>query len=115
MRKNQRHKPKKGYNTHHILHYRRWWSDGHRQLLRRAFVYELPIDAHEELHKVVGPVPPLDDYDAKWLWLKYCDAAEHNMSLDDALDWLQVNAPNSDFAIAIMAQRGFLRNKLGSE
>lgn len=76
-------------------------------------MYELPVDVHEKLHGVVGPVPPLDEDDAKWLWGLYNQEGSPEMSLFEALDWLMINAPNSEFAIAIMSQYGFLRNHLG--
>ena len=112
-RKKQRktkHDP--GHNSHHLLHYRRWWDKGCKQLLRRAFVYNLPVDVHEKLHAIVEPVPPLDEDDAHWLWVKY---REHGgrMDLFEALDWLQLNAPNSEFAIAIMKQSEFLHQHMG--
>ena len=112
-RKKQRKAKSSGCNSHHILHYRRWWDKGYKQKLRRVFVYELPVDVHEKLHGVVGPVPPLDEDDAKWLWCLYNQEGSPEMSLFEALDWLLAHAPNSEFAIAIMAQYGFLRNHLG--
>jgi hypothetical protein len=35
------------------------------------------------------------------------------MDIFEALDWLQQHAPNAEFAIAIMAQAGFLQNNMG--
>lgn len=110
-RRKQHKRPKVGHNTHHILHYRRWWSKGYRQLLRKSFVYELPIPVHEALHNTVGPVPPLGEDEAKQLWIMYCEV-KHEMDLFEALAWLQLHAPNSEFAIAIMAQYGFLLNNM---
>lgn len=107
----QRRSRRSGYNTHHILHYRRWWDKGFKQQLRRAFIYELPVDVHEKLHGAVGPVPPLDEDDARWLWGEF-KRVDHEMELFEALAWLQMHAPTSDFAIAIMAQYGFLSNHL---
>lgn len=101
-----------GYDRHHILHYRRYWGKGYKQLLRKEFVYSLPIPVHQELHATVGPVPPLDEDEARWLWIQF-KAVDHEMSLFEALEWLQLYAPNSEFAIAIMAQAGFLHNHLG--
>lgn len=112
-RKQKKAKRKEGFTSHHILHYRRWWDTGYRQLLRRAFVYDLPAEVHQLLHATVGAVPPLDDGDAKWLWTRYCENGRHFDDIFDALEWLRLNAPNSDFAIAIMTQHGFLQNKLG--
>ena len=110
-RKKQKIKTPTGHDSHHILHYRRLWDTGHRLLLRRAFVYDLPVSIHKELHAAVGPVPPLDDMDAKWLWCRYIQE-RRSMGLFEALEWLRINAPNSEFAIAIMTQEKFLSEKL---
>ena len=112
-RKKQRakHRPQFGHDSHHLLFCRRLWDVGYKQMLRRAFIYELPLEVHQALHQAVRPVPPLDEEDAKWLWHQY--VAEHrNMELFEALDWLRLHAPNSEFAIAIIEQQGFLQNNL---
>lgn len=112
-RKKQRDKRRaqEGHSDHHVLFTRRLWSDGCKRKLRRAFVYELPLEVHQALHQAVRPVPPLDEEDAKWLWHQY--VAEHrNMELMEALEWLRLHAPNSEFAIAIIEQQGFLQNNL---
>ena len=101
-----------GWDAHHILHYRRLWDKGFKQLLRRSFVYRIPIEVHQELHATVGPVPPLSEEEARWLWAEF-KAVDHDMSLFEALEWLQLHAPNSEFAMAMMAQSGFLQNHLG--
>lgn len=110
-RKKQRKRPNEGCNSHHLLFYRKNWSIGYKQLLRRSFVYELPEDIHSELHATLGSVPPLDEEDAKWLWMAYCQE-RRTFDLIEALEWLQLHAPNSEFAIAIMAQLNYLRNKM---
>lgn len=99
-------------NTHHILHYRRWWDKGFKQLLRRSFVFELPVNVHAKLHNEVGPVPPLDEEDARWLWIQYRLNGRKCFELFEALEWLRLNAPNSEFALAIIQQERFLRDKL---
>lgn len=112
-RKKQRdkHRAQAGHNSHHCLWPRRMWDTGYKQMLRRAFVYELPIEVHNALHATTRPVPPLDEEVAKWLWHQY--VAEHrNMELMEALEWLRLHAPNSEFAIAIIEQQGFLQNNL---
>lgn len=114
-RKKQKKRSRKclsGHDSHHILHYRRNWSKGFKQQLRRSFIYDLPITVHQELHAIVPPVPPLDEEEARWLWTQF-KAVDHDMSLFEALEWLQLHAPNAEFAMAIMAQYGFLRNKMG--
>lgn len=101
-----------GHDKHHILFYRSEWNKGYALLLRRAFVYDIPVAVHQELHSTVGKVPVLDNDEAKALWEQY-KLLDHELDLFEALRWLQLNAPTSEFAIAIMAQRGFLTNKMG--
>lgn len=100
-----------GYDRHHILFYRKEWDKGYKAKLRKCFVYEIPVAVHQELHQVVDAVPALDEYDARELWIRF--QCEGEMSLFEALAWLMRNSPGAEFSIAIMAQYGFLRNKLG--
>lgn len=109
-RKRKRYRPN-GCDKHHLLFYRSEWNKGYNLLLRRAFIYEIPITVHQALHSSVGKVPPLDEQEGKMLWELY-KQLDHELSLFEALDWLQLNAPNAEFAMAIMAQRGFLKNNL---
>ena len=110
-RKKKKHRAQSGWDKHHILHYRRNWDRGCKLLLRRAFIYEIPIEVHQRLHATVGPVPPLDEFEARQLWQEFREV-DHEMNLFEALDWLRLHAPTSEFAIAIMAQQGFLQNNL---
>lgn len=110
-RRRKRYRPQ-GCDKHHLLFYRSEWSKGYNLLLRRAFIYEIPITVHQALHSSVGKVPPLDEQEGKMLWEQY-KLLDHELDLFEALRWLQLNAPTSEFAIAIMAQRGFLTNKMG--
>lgn len=110
-RKKAKHRPSHGYDRHHLLWTRATYNKGFKLLLRRAFVYELPMDVHQRLHAAVNPIPPLDEDDAKRLWGMFKEV-DHEMELFEALEWLRTNAPTSEFAIAIMAQQGFLHNYL---
>lgn len=101
-----------GWDAHHLLWTRRTWDRGYKLLLRRSFVYQIPIAVHQELHSVIEPIPPLSEEEARWLWTEF-KAVDHEMGLFEALEWLQLHAPNSEFAMAMMAQSGFLQNHLG--
>lgn len=107
----RKQKIQKGYDRHHILFYRKEWDSGYRAKLRRCFVYEIPVEVHQELHRVVSAVPALSEPDAKELWILF--QRESEMSLFEALRWLMLNSPDAGFSIAIMAQFGFLQNKIG--
>ena len=106
-----KNKPSHGHDRHHILWPRTRFNKGFNQLLRRYFVYELPMNVHQQLHATVRPVPVLDEEDARRMWeeLKEID---HDMELMEALVWLRNHAPDSEFAIAMIEQQGFLQNNL---
>lgn len=111
-RKKAKHRVDSGYSSHHILFFRSNWNKGVRQLLRREFVYEIPNEIHQQLHATVGNVPPLDDDEARFLWQRYKEL-DRTLDIYEAYEWLMQNSPNSGFAMAIMAQYGFLRNFMG--
>lgn len=111
-KKKVRRRTPSGWDSHHLLWTRRTWDRGYKLLLRRSFIYEIPIVVHQELHANVEPMPPLDETEAKMLWDLY-KQTDQDMSLFQALAWLQLHAPNAEFAMAIMAQYGFLSNHLG--
>lgn len=110
-KKKAKHRHQSGYNRHHLIWPRAEHNKGCSLLLRRAFVYELPIEVHNQLHATAQPVPPLNADEARQLWQEFREV-DHEMNLFEALDWLRLHAPTSEFAIAIMAQQGFLQNNL---
>lgn len=66
---------------------------------------------HQELHETLEPVPVISDLDARFLWIEYCQVM-HRMSLFEALEWLQLHAPDDEFREAIFNQSEFLRTHL---
>ena len=100
-----------GTDSHHLLWTRHTWERNCRLLLRRSFVYEIPIPTHRLLHKEVEPIQPLSDMEARELWIRL-KAVNHNMGIFEALEWLIANAPNDDFAEAMLAQQQFLLDNL---
>lgn len=111
-KKRKTKKPNSGYDSHHILFYRREWDRGFNLLLRRSFIYQIPIEVHHQLHATVGKVPPLEENEARLLWQQF-KQLDHPLDMFEALEWLMANSPNAEFSIAIMAQYGFLRNFMG--
>lgn len=111
-RKKIKRKRVSGNNLHHVLYYRRNWDRGFKALLRKSFIYSIPISVHDELHKECGPVPPIEEYEAKVLWEQF-KLVNHDMRLFEGLGWLVDHAPNEDFKEAILAQKNFLRSNLG--
>lgn len=111
-RKKRRTHKADSYSSHHILFARTEWNKGFKQMLRREFVYQIPDEVHRQLHQTVGRVPPLDEDEARFLWQRYKELG-HDLNIFEAFEWLMKNSPNSSFAMAIMAQYGFLRNFMG--
>ena len=110
-RKKQRRRTKAapGYDKHHLLYYRRNWDIGYKQLLRRAFVYELPVEVHKKIHILATGIPPLSEQEAQELWIEYNNNTKREMGLYEALDWLVANSPNDDFRNAIMTEYAVIR------
>lgn len=97
------------YDSHHLLWTRRTWNKGYAHGLRKLFVYQVPVPMHQKLHEVVSPIPVLSESEAKALFIEYHKLGQR-LELEEALKWLVANAPNPDFAIAMMAQLGFVQN-----
>lgn len=106
------HSAETGYDSHHILFYRREWDGNFKQLLRRAFVYQIPIGVHQQLHATVQKVPPLKENEARFLWNRLKQES-HRLDIFEALEWLMRNSPNAEFYEAIRAQHDFLRDTIG--
>ena len=97
------------YSAHHLLFYRKRFNKGYAHRLRKAFVYEIPDDMHTALHKIVGPAPAISEEEAMRMYVEY-KRLDQDLDLYEALNWLILNAPSAEFAMAIMAQLGFIRN-----
>ena len=110
-RRKKKPKPSHGHDLHHLLFTRKNWDKGYKLLLRRAFVYELPLGVHQKLHATVRPVPPIEEDEAKRIWEDF-KQVDYEMNIFEALEWLRLHSPNSAFAIAMIEQQGFLQNNL---
>ena len=97
------------YDSHHLLWTRKNWNKGYAHRLRKIFVYQLPMPLHQKLHEAVEPIPVLDEQEARMLYVEY-KRLDHELDLEEALQWLILHAPNSEFAMAMMAQLGFIQN-----
>lgn len=110
-RKSKHGSTRYGYDKHHLLFYRSEWNKGCRMLLRRAFVYEIPVVVHRELHRVVKPVPPLMEWEARKLWHDLKDFG-YEMNIFEAYRWLIEFSPNDEFRNAITEQFEFIKEHL---
>lgn len=99
-------------DRHHVLFFRRDWSEEIQAELRRYFLFSMPIWLHRELHDNCENVPVLNDKEAFDLWLAL-QGIEHDMTLRQAYKWLIRNAPNEDFRRAIQQQYEFIRQRKG--
>ena len=97
------------YSAPHLLFYRKRFNKGYAHRLRKAFVYEIPDDMHTALHKIVGPAPEISEDEAMRMNVEY-KRLDQDLDIYEALNWLILNAPTAEFAMAIMAQLGFIRN-----
>lgn len=69
LRKAQR---SKHTNKHHLIFQRCHFNNGYGFLLRQAFVYELDIDIHNELHKhILHDIPKPPEWQLKRAWEAY--------------------------------------------
>ena len=110
-KKKARHRAPSGWDSHHIIFTRRDHDRGYKLLLRRSFIYEIPIAVHQELHANVEPVPPLSEDEARALWVEL-QRVDYEMELFEALEWLVAHAPNSAFKQSIAEQQRFLLDNL---
>lgn len=115
LRKKQRNKH---YNRHHqhLIFQRKHWSDGYAYLLRQAFVYELDIDIHNELHKhILHDIPRPSENELKHAWEVY----QTNKWLIDqydimqACEWLMAVCEDPAWRACMKRQLIFLKSNLG--
>ena len=103
-------------NRHHLIFQRTHYRDGYAKLLREAFVYELDIDLHNELHNyVLHDVPRPSNAEIKAAWLKY--QAERDIiakyDIIDACKWLMLSCYDPAWRACMQRQLIFLRSNLG--
>ena len=103
-------------NRHHLIFQRKHYCDGYAKLLREAFVYELDVDLHNELHNyVLHDVPRPSNVEIKAAWLKY--QAERDIiatySIIDACEWLMRACADPAWRACMQRQLIFLKSHLG--
>lgn len=96
-------------DRHHLLYYRRDWETGYKGMLRRAFVYRIPKEAHKQLHTLAPGIPPLNEVEAKELWARYKALEGSRMGLYEAFEWLADNTTNDEFKSAITTEYAVIR------
>lgn len=59
-------------NMHHLLFQRKHFADGYGFLLRQAFVFEMDVEAHNELHRhILHDVPKPPEIQLRKAWEAY--------------------------------------------
>lgn len=103
-------------NRHHLIFQRKHYRDGYAKLLREAFVYELDIDLHNELHNtILHDVPRPSGAEIKAAWLKYERERDIIAKYDiiDACEWLMQACDDPAWRACMQRQLIFLRSRLG--
>ena len=103
-------------NKHHLIFQRKHFGDGYGWLLRNAFVYELDIDIHNELHKhILHDIPKPPENELKTAW----EAYQANKWLIDqydimqATEWLMWACSDPAWRACMKRQLIYLKSNLG--
>lgn len=103
-------------NRHHLIFQRCHYAKGYAKALRQAFVYDLDVEIHEELHaRVLHDVPRPPDADIKAMYLEYEKHREvfQRASIIDACEWLMTSSQDPAWRGCMKRQLEYLRFKLG--
>ena len=103
-------------NKHHLIFQRKHFGDGYGYLLRNAFVYEMNIELHNELHKhILHDIPRPSEEQLKQAWEVY----QANKWLIDqydiiqACEWLMWVCEDNAWRACMKRQLIFLKSNLG--
>ena len=103
-------------NRHHLIFQRAHFSDGYGYLLRQAFVYELDVDIHNELHrKMLHDIPRPSEAQLKRAWEAYQKNKWLIQYYDiiQACEWLMYACEDSAWRACMQRQLIFLKANLG--
>lgn len=102
-------------DRHHICWVHAKWSKGYAKLICNAFVRSIPIVYHRELHQLIKEVPLPDEKLLKQAWLEYQKNAEaiDSMEVCQAIAWLYVHIPDTEFRKAMQYQLDFFATRMG--
>jgi len=103
-------------NHHHLLYPRRNWNYGYAYLVRHAFIREIPVNIHNELHRYVVkevPVPPESIMRVAWEKYQVNKFEIDRYDICRALAWLYVNVNDVTFRKEIQKQIDFFTESLG--
>jgi hypothetical protein len=112
LRKAQRAKHQ---NKHHLLFQRKHWGDGYALLLRQAFVRDLDIDVHNDLHRdILHDMPRPAECQLKRAYERYMASkyAIDSMDILDACEWLITACDDSAYRECMKRQYWYLKSRL---
>ena len=104
-----------GRNKHHLLFQGRHWNTGMAKELRNFFIYEIPINIHNELHnEVLHDIPKPPPEAMKPLYLAFLAQRQEISQLDivGASEWLSRACTDDVFCATMKRQAEFFRARL---
>lgn len=103
-------------NKHHLIWQRRNWQNSYGFLLRQAFVYELDVDIHNELHRnILHDIPRPPEAQLKRAWEVY-QANKwliEQYDIIQACEWLMWACEDKAWRACMERQLIFLKSNLG--
>lgn len=100
-------------NQHHLFFQKRHYGYSNRYgwKLRRTFVYELPVELHANLHKMIDDIPPPPEWEEKEMLRQYnfVKAFIDRMSPDEVCLWLASLSKSEPFIACMEYQAQILR------
>lgn len=105
-------------NKHHLIFQRKHFSEGYGYLLRQAFIFELDVNIHNELHRhVLHDIPKPSERELKRAW----EAYQANMwtirryDIVQACDWLMNACTDPAWRACMKRQRNYLKARIGGK
>lgn len=105
-----------GSNRHHLIYQRRHYDRGYAKMLREAFVYELEVNIHNELHNnVLCDILRPSNAELKAAWFAYQRDRDTiaSYSIVEACEWLMLSCSDPAWRACMARQLNFLRSRLG--
>ena len=112
----KRRKHGKTTNRHHLIFQGQHYKTGYGKLLRDAFVYELDIKIHDELHHDVlhdVPKPPESQLKAAWEAYQAYKYIIDRYGIIRATEWLLWACDDPAWRACMKRQLEFLQSRLG--
>lgn len=105
-----------GRNRHHLIFQRKHYNKGYAKALRKAFVYDLDVNIHNELHNVIlHDVPRPSDKAIRnmyFTYLRHKDVIE-KADILTACEWLATACDDPAWRACMFRQYYFLKEKMG--